>query len=109
MKIMEELHLICVKRNNLKGSWFVQCLCRIFMMFSCNEDLETLLLRVTQELRAYCTTKGEKQINETLLRGVSRKLYFNPGLSSTTSWSPYLLSAPEKIACMEQVWSGLAV
>ena len=86
------------------------------MMFSCDEDLETLLLRVTQELRAYCTNKGEKQINETLLRGVTRKLYFNPGLSSGR-WSPYqpdntagfLLSAPEKISCMEQVWSGLAV
>merc|ERR1711973_549209 len=72
-------------RNNLKGSWFVQCLCRIFMKFSCSEDLETLLLRVTQELRAYCTTKGEKQINETLLRGVTRKLYFNPGLPHSYS------------------------
>ena len=85
------------------------------MTFSCTEDLETLLLRVTQELRAYCTTKGEKQINETLLRGVTRKLYFNPGLATTTTshashaWSPFLLSGPEKISCMEQVWSGLAV
>jgi len=103
-------------RNNLKGSWFVQCLCRVFMMYSCTEDLETLLLRVTQELRAYCTNKGEKQINETLLRGVTKKLYFNPGLA-TTNWSPYqanstasfLLPGPEKISCMEQVWSGLAV
>ena len=58
-------------------------------MFSCSEDLETLLLRVTQELRVYSTTKGEKQINETLLRGVTKKLYFNPGLSSaSTGWAP---------------------
>merc|ERR1719150_3256329 len=79
-------------RNNLKGSWFVQCLCRVFMMYSCTEDLETLLLRVTQELRAYCTNKGEKQINETLLRGVTKKLYFNPGLSSSSAssrWPSY--------------------
>merc|ERR1711976_439247 len=67
-------------RNNLKGSWFVQCLCRVFMQFSCSENLDTLLLRVTQELRAYCTTRGEKQINETLLRGVTKKLFFNPGV-----------------------------
>ena len=90
------------------------------MMFSCSEDLETLLLRVTQELRAYCTNKGEKQINETLLRGVTKKLYFNPGLASSSSsrWPSYqanntaatfLLPGPEKISCMEQVWSGLAV
>lgn len=102
-------------RNNLKGSWFVQCLCRIFMKFSCSEDLETLLLRVTQELRAYCTTKGEKQINETLLRGVTRKLYFNPGLphSYSVHSSSYLVPGPElanhKMTCMEQVWSGLTV
>ena len=51
------------------------------MKYSCQEDLDTLLLRVTQELKAYCTTKGEKQINETLLRGVTRKLFFNPGLN----------------------------
>ena len=82
------------------------------MKFSCSEDLETLLLRVTQELRAYCTTKGEKQINETLLRGVTRKLYFNPGLPHTFSHhssSSYLLPGPDlahhKIPCMEQVWS----
>merc|ERR1711884_676738 len=69
-------------RNNLKGSWFVQCLCRIFMKYSGAEDLDTLLLRVTQELKAYCTTKGEKQINETLLRGATKKLFFNPGVTS---------------------------
>ena len=85
------------------------------MKFSCSEDLETLLLRVTQELRAYCTTKGEKQINETLLRGVTRKLYFNPGLphSYSVHSSSYLVPGPElanhKMTCMEQVWSGLTV
>ena len=40
----------------------MQCLCRVFMRHSCREDLDTLMLRVTQELRAYCTTKGEKQV-----------------------------------------------
>ena len=89
------------------------------MKFSCSEDLETLLLRVAQELRIYCTTKGEKQINETLLRGVTRKLYFNPGLPHSCSpyqanhlvSSAYLLTEPggQKMSCMEQVWSGLAV
>ena len=51
------------------------------MKYSCEEDLATLLLRVTQELKQYGTTRGEKQINETLFRGVTRKLFFNPGLS----------------------------
>lgn len=109
-------------RNNLKGSWFVQCLCRIFMKYSGNEDLDTLLLRVTQELKAYCTTKGEKQINETLLRGVTRKLFFNPGvgLTSPAHLTQYsqpqqpLMSAPltreaalEMTGDLSMVWSGL--
>ena len=64
------------------------------MKYSASEDLDTLLLRVTQELKAYCTTRGEKQINETLLRGVTRKLYFNPGLNNTPSQAAYL-STPQ--------------
>lgn len=67
-------------RNNMKGSWFIQCLCKVFMRYSCEEDLVALLLRVSKELKVFCTTRGEKQINETLLRGVTRKLFFNPGL-----------------------------
>merc|ERR1712107_18324 len=34
-------------------------------------DLVTLLSRVTQQLKTYCTSRGEKQVNETLLRGVT--------------------------------------
>jgi len=67
-------------RNNMKGSWFVQCLCKVFMKHSCEEDLVSLLARVTQQLKTYCTSRGEKQVNETLLRGVTRRLFFNPGL-----------------------------
>ena len=63
------------------------------MKYSCHEDLDTLLLRVTQELKAYCTTKGEKQINETLLRGVTRKLFFNPGLNLGHTSHSYTASA----------------
>lgn len=93
------------------------------MKYSGNEDLDTLLLRVTQELKAYCTTKGEKQINETLLRGVTRKLFFNPGVG-LTSPAPHLtqysqpqqplMSAPltreaalEMTGDLSMVWSGL--
>ena len=92
------------------------------MKYSGNEDLDTLLLRVTQELKAYCTTKGEKQINETLLRGVTRKLFFNPGvgLTSPAHLTQYSqpqhppMSAPltreatlEMTGDLSMVWSGL--
>ena len=99
------------------------------MQFSCSEDLDTLLLRVTQELKAYCTTKGEKQINETLLRGVTKKLYFNPGLShmspgqsSNVVHNQHPPSASQRSAALEitgvagmekmrldDVWSGIGV
>jgi len=118
-------------RNNLKGSWFIQCLCKVFMKYSCEEDLLTMLQRVTQELKVYCTTKGEKQINETLLRGVSKKLFFNPGLHSghlshstnLNHQTNYLLKATQREAALERtgfiglplpgiahlddIWSGL--
>lgn len=97
-------------RNNMKGSWFIQCLCKVFMRYSCEEDLVTLLQRVSQELKVYCTTKGEKQINETLLRGVSKKLFFNPGLLNgqigrshqNTNQTNYLLKATQREAALER-------
>jgi len=115
-------------RNNLKGSWFIQCLCKVFMKYSCEEDLVTLLQRVSQELKVYCTTKGEKQMNETLLRGVCKKLYFNPGLQSShqhnSHQTNYLFRATQREAALErtgllglphlppheqldEIWSGL--
>ena len=83
---------------------------QVFMKYSCEEDLVTLLQRVSQELKVYCTTKGEKQINETLLRGVSKKLYFNPGLLSNhigrshqnTNQTNYLLKATQREAALER-------
>ena len=42
---------------------FVQCLCKVFMKHSCEEDLVSLLARVTQQLKTYCTSRGEKQVD----------------------------------------------
>jgi len=71
-------------RNNVKGSWFVQSFCKVFMEYCHEEDLVTLLHRVSQQLKTYCTIKGEKQMCETLLRGVYRKIFFNPGLADSS-------------------------
>lgn len=98
-------------RNNIKGSWFIQCLCKVFMKHSCEDDLVTLLQRVSQELKLYCTTKGEKQMNETLLRGVTKKLYFNPGIMNRngvitggvgSSQHNYLLKTTQREATLER-------
>ena len=56
--------------------------------------------------------KEEKQMNETLLRGVCKKLYFNPGLLSShlrqahhhtnTPQTNYLLKATQREAALER-------
>jgi len=95
------------------------------MEYSCEEDLVSLLARVTQQLKTYCTSRGEKQVNETLLRGVSRRLYFNPGLVATPALSlgldrreqSAMEVSTESLEVQEQeqeqdplegIWSGLA-
>ena len=81
------------------------------MKHSCEDDLVTLLQRVSQELKLYCTTKGEKQMNETLLRGVTKKLYFNPGIMNRngvitggvgSSQHNYLLKTTQREATLER-------
>lgn len=101
-------------RNNIKGSWFVQCLCRVFMQYSCEEDLVTLLARVTQQLKTYCTSRGEKQVNETLLRGVTKRLYFNPGLAASQASQRHLSIVIQNTETqpvsdpLDSIWMGLA-
>ncbi|RZC33629.1 caspase Nc-like, partial [Asbolus verrucosus] len=37
-------------RNNIKGSWYIQLLCKVFMNFAHEMDIETLLKKVDEEL-----------------------------------------------------------
>ena len=50
-------------------------------------------------MTSYITSIIDFQINETLLRGVTRKLFFNPGLG--------LAPAPAARLHLDEVWSGL--
>ena len=97
----------------------MQCLCKVFMKYSCEEDLVSLLARVTQQLKTYCTSRGEKQVNETLLRGVTRRLFFNPGLVAAPTMSINLElvkddnvmeisteSLDQMADPLEDIWSG---
>ena len=58
----------------------MQCLCKVFMKHSCDEDLVTLLSRVTQQLKTYCTSRGEKQVDFTShleeLSSISKLLFY---------------------------------
>ena len=50
------------------------------MKHSCDEDLVTLLSRVTQQLKTYCTSRGEKQVDFTShleeLSSISKLLFY---------------------------------
>jgi len=96
-------------RNNVKGSWFVQSFCKVFMEFCHQEDLVTLLHRVSQELKTYCTVKGEKQMCETLLRGVYKKVFFNPGLADGSRVYTELRHSPSPETSCHQTGNGVGL
>ena len=64
------------QRDLQNGTWFIQCLVKVFKRhFSEKELLE--LLKITQRELSKCTdSNGVKQTLEIVLRGVSKNLYF---------------------------------
>ena len=64
------------QRDLQKGTWFIQCLVKVFKRhFSEKELLE--LLKITQRELSKCTnSNGAKQTLEIVLRGVSKNLFF---------------------------------
>ncbi|XP_076358062.1 caspase-2-like isoform X2 [Tachypleus tridentatus] len=67
-------------RNNIFGSWYCQALTSVLMNHAHDVELSHMLLKVDKIVKERVTDCGEKQATETLYRGWSNKLYFNPGL-----------------------------
>ncbi|XP_013776997.1 cell death protein 3-like [Limulus polyphemus] len=67
-------------RNNIFGSWYCQALASVLMTHAHDVELTHMLLKVDKIVKERVTDCGEKQATETLYRGWSNKLYFNPGL-----------------------------
>lgn len=66
-------------RNTLRGSWFIQCVLAVFMERACDLELSDLMRLVAKYLAKY-EAEGTKQSCDYILRGYTKKLYFNPGL-----------------------------
>lgn len=69
-------------RNIVTGSWFVDALIRTLCEHACDTELHDLLIKVNNKLMCREGESRLKQSLETVYRGWSRKLYFNPGHST---------------------------
>ena len=67
-------------RDTLHGSWYIQCLCTVFMEKSCEMELMEMLAEISQEMLKYESEFGTVQTSSYEVRGCFNKLYFNPGL-----------------------------
>ena len=68
-------------RDCMKGTWFVQSLCKVFMEHAHNTNLRDMLDLVALDLKQNFTSEtGTKQSFNYDVRHFYKKLYFNPGL-----------------------------
>jgi len=67
--------------NQNSGSWFFSTIVKVMMEYAHNEDLQSLLTKVTRHLnRLKSYPDSEKQATQKIEDGWERKLFFNPGL-----------------------------
>ena len=65
-------------RNNMTGSWFIKCLCKVFDENAERLDIRDMLDIVTEKMKEFQSEEGSKQSCEIVNRGFNKKLYFNP-------------------------------
>ena len=97
---------------------------QVFVEHAWHEDLTTLMQRVGQELKMICTSRGEKQSAECLLRGITKKIYFNPGLyqsDGTAAATQMAVALQRRQTCqksnansqptmgLDDVWSAIGI
>merc|ERR1712179_19268 len=67
-------------RDIVSGTWFIQCLCQVFMERSCGTSLRDMLDMVARMLKKKQTETGAKQSFKYDVIHFYKKLYFHPGL-----------------------------
>lgn len=65
-------------RDRYRGTWFIECLCSVFMEFAANTDLRDMLDIVAERLKNYESEMGTKQTFAYEVRHFYKKLFFNP-------------------------------
>ena len=67
-------------RDTMNGSWYIECLCTVFMENSYAMELMEMLAEISREMLKYESEFGTVQTSSYEVRGCFNKLYFNPGL-----------------------------
>jgi len=67
-------------RDRYRGTWFIECLCSVFMEMSVNTDLRDMLDIVAERLEKYESEMGTKQSFAYEVRHFYKKLFFNPDM-----------------------------
>ena len=67
-------------RDTVKGSWYIECICKVFMNNAANKDIREMMDMVSKELETYESQDRSKQSTTYENRSFHKKLYFNPGL-----------------------------
>ncbi|XP_068210216.1 caspase-3-like [Palaemon carinicauda] len=65
-------------RHPERGSWLMEAICNVFMRYSHLEELDSLMKRVSRQVRGNYSDEGNKQVCEYVQRGFDRHFYFNP-------------------------------
>ena len=66
-------------RDTVRGSWFIECICKVFMTYSATTDIRDMLDNVSVEMSTYISELVMKQSCSYEVRHFYKKLFFNPG------------------------------
>ena len=67
-------------RDTIRGSWFIECICKVFMTHAATTDIRDMLDQVSVEMSSYVSENGTKQACSYEVRHFYKKLFFNPGI-----------------------------
>ena len=67
-------------RDTIRGSWFIESLCKVFMTHAATTDIRDMLDQVSVEMSSYVSEIGTKQACSYEVRHFYKKLFFNPGI-----------------------------
>ena len=67
-------------RDTIRGSWFIECICKVFMTHAATTDIRDMLDQVSAEMSSYVSENGTKQACSYEVRHFYKKLFFNPGI-----------------------------
>ena len=62
-------------RDTVRGSWFIECICKVFMSYAATTDIRDMLDKVSMEMSSYVSETGTKQTCSYEVRHFYKKLF----------------------------------